>query len=185
MQNGRLSGDWEQQKLGGYAATMRAEDHGSVRAVGGGFVFVSDVTHRPTSFSVIAVPPAQTSSFAVQLGGEQGDGAIALTTPGYGQATLVGRSSGASGALAMIAGHWSARLSQGSSWAASILDVDAGGTYRYTLELHEAGILQAADGKWTRTPNGGAPVSGTYEFDGSDTVTFADQTGTTVWKRAE
>ena len=65
------------------------------------------------------------------------------------------------------------------------LDITADDRYRYSFHIAESGMWQAADGRWTRTPSGSVPVSGTYKFDGHDKVTCAGNGGTTIWKRAD
>ena len=65
------------------------------------------------------------------------------------------------------------------------LEISGNGHYRFRGELDENGMMTAADGKWTRTPQNGQPISGTYVFDGRDRVTAAAATGTTVWERTE
>jgi hypothetical protein len=46
-------------------------------------------------------------------------------------------------------------------------------------------VWQAADGKWTRTPQGALAASGTYQFKGSNQVSCAAASGVTVWSRVE
>ena len=65
------------------------------------------------------------------------------------------------------------------------LTITPDGHYRARFSMEETGIWQAADGKWTRTPQFGLAVSGTYQFDGRNKVTIAGTTGATVWKRAD
>ena len=65
------------------------------------------------------------------------------------------------------------------------LEIKNDGHYRFKGEIDEHGLMSAADGKWTRTPQVGPAVSGTYVFDSGDKVTCAAANGTTVWERTE
>jgi hypothetical protein len=63
------------------------------------------------------------------------------------------------------------------------LDITADGRYHYRFDIAESGIWQAAEGKWTRTPQGAPVVSGTYQFKGSNEVICVAAAGATTWSR--
>jgi len=80
-----------------------------------------------------------------------------------------------------VAAHWRSRDPNSSN--DSTLDIAADGHYTFRIVSTEKGIWQAADGKLTRTPQNGVPISGTYKFNGSSQVTVASSKDTYVFKR--
>jgi hypothetical protein len=148
----------------------------------------SDFTHDPVEFDYIASTPEQFGGSAVSLGGKSTDGAISLSGSAGSQSTLVGLSDGRPGEiLGPLMGHWYTDTPANPAIGAvkTYLDITHDGRYRYRFRIAESGMWQAADGKWTRTPQGGIPASGTYKFDGHDRVTCAAANGVTIWKRVE
>ena len=120
------------------------------------------------------------------MGGGLGDSAIAITAPSTAQSVLLGIAQGHKDeAIGPLIGHWHTHtLANGILGAVTTsLDVTDDGRYHYHFDIAESGIWQASNEKWTRTPQGATPVSGTYRFDGSDRVTCAAASGVTVWKR--
>jgi len=126
---------------------------------------------------------------AEDRGGKTTDGSIALAGSAGAQSVLVGNPSGAApnSPLSRVIGHWYTDTPANAAIGAvkTSLDITADGHYRYWFQIAESGLWQAADGKWTRTPSGSVPVSGTYKFDGHDRVTCASSVGSTVWKRID
>jgi hypothetical protein len=143
--------------------------------------FTSDITRQTTAFTFMRIDGASAASAASMLGGKSGDSAIAITAPGTVQSMLVGTPSGPTG----LAGHWYTHTPANGALGAvtTSLDITPDGRYHYRFNIAESGVWQAADGKWTRTPQGALPASGTYQFKGSDQVTCVAASGVTVWTR--
>jgi hypothetical protein len=187
LQGPDVTGGFEVDSLGQYKYSLAAEDYGTVTGAGNLVTFTSDITHVATTLRYLLVVPQAAQGFLSTLGGQAGEGAIALTPPPpMVQATLAGMPAGPNGGgIAPIVGHW--HVDTGANGAIAeihvSLDIGADGRYRFHGETRESGLWQAVDGKWTRTPQGAPPASGTYEFDGRNTVTCAGVTGTTVWSR--
>ncbi|HTC84025.1 MAG TPA: hypothetical protein VK683_06700, partial [Rhizomicrobium sp.] len=156
------------------------DDSGTVTAAGGnGLRFVSDLTHRETLFgyALLRDPPA---AAVLALGGNAGQSAITLTTPGTSLSMLVGTPGGG------IAGHWFTNTPAAGPLdaTATALDIAPDGHYHYRFRFSEAGTFQAADGKWIRSRPGAPPVNGNYTFYGNDRVKAAGGGGTTMWVRS-
>ena len=178
-----LVGNFEVTDLGRYKADFGGDDSGTVQLNGPGkATFTSDVSHQSTHVSYILVTGANAAGAVATLGGKSGESLIALTATGMQQSTLVGTPAGPG-----LAGHWYVHSPANpmSGAVTASLDITGDGHYRYHFLVEESGMWQAADGKWTRSPQGMTPVSGTYKFDGSREVTCVASNGTTVWKRVE
>jgi TIR domain len=183
IQAQRMSGNFQVSDLGQYKADFGGDDSGTVRASGSSkLTFTSDISHQSTEFEYIIVNSATASSAVSSLGGQPGEGAIAITAPGTQQSMLVGKSGGAG-----LTGHWYTHTPANPAIGAvtTSLDVTPDGRYHYHFAIGESGVWQAADGKWTRSPQGMMPTSGTYKFNGADRVTCAASNGATVWKRVD
>jgi len=190
VQGDKLDGSFDVTDLGQYKYVWGAQDHGTVKASGREkMILTSDITHQSTEFSYITTSPEQFGAYAGSLGGKPTDGSIALSSAGGAQSMLVGNPSGAApgDALGAVIGHWYTDTPANAAIGAvkTSLDITADGHYRYSFHIAESGMWQAADGRWTRTPSGSVPVSGTYKFDGHDRVTCAGNGGTTIWKRVD
>ncbi|HVZ68031.1 MAG TPA: toll/interleukin-1 receptor domain-containing protein [Rhizomicrobium sp.] len=190
VQGDKLDGRFEVNDLGQYKYSWSAEDHGTVKASGPGrMIMTSDITHQSTEFSYLTTTSAVFGAYAASLGGKPTDGSIALSYPGGAQSVLVGNPSGAApdSPLSRVIGHWFTDTPANAAIGAvkTSLDITPDGRYRYYFQIAESGMWQAADGKWTRTPSGSVPVTGTYKFDGHDRVICASNGGTTIWKRLD
>lgn len=175
--------------LGQYHYVSTAEDTGTVAADGNdGLKFTSDITHVTTRVEYFLLEPQYAASMVQAYGGNSGDMGLTLNPPfPMVQATLVGMplARGFGGGIDRVAGTWRFRalgnpMLQGTQVT---LEITGDGRYRFKGELDESGMMTAADGKWTRTPQNGQPITGTYVFDGRDKVTAAAANGTTVWER--
>ncbi len=189
VQGQKLTGSFEVGDLGQYKYVGAGDDTGTVKADGQNrIIMTSDLTHEATVFTYIASSAASFGAYAGSLGGKPTDGAIALSSSGGAQSMLVGTSTGNPGeAIGPLVGHWYTNTPANPAIGAvkTSLDIGHDGRYHYHFEIAENGMWQAADGKWTRTPQGGIPTSGTYKFDGRDSVTSAAANGVTVWKRID
>lgn len=184
LAGGKLTGSMDINELGNYKYVWGGEDHGTVAPKGGsGLTFTSDITHGSQDFNYLLSTAATFGAYAPQLGGNSSDGSIALQYPGSSQSILVGNPSGASGPLARVAGHWHADTNTVIGAVKTALDITPDGHYTYTFSIAETGMFDAKDGKWTRTPQGGAPIGGTYKFDGRNKVAVATSQGSSDWKR--
>ena len=134
------------------------------------------------AFTFSRIDGANAAGAANALGGKAGDSAIALNGPGM-QSMLVGTPSVPAG----LAGHWYTHTPANGLLGAvtTSLDITQDGSYHYRFSIAETGMWQAADGKWTRTPQGAPVVSGTYQFKGSDQVICVAAAGATTWVRTE
>jgi hypothetical protein len=183
----KLSSNFEVDELSQYKYDWGGDDTGIVAANGpGSIIFTSDLTHQSTAFSYIVINSQNAASFAAQLGGVAGDSAIAITAPATAQSVLLGTAQGREGeAIGPLVGHWYTHAPANGILGAvtTSLDVTHDGHYHYHFDIAESGIWQASDGKWTRTPQGALPASGTYRFDGSNRVTCAATNGVTTWNR--
>jgi TIR domain len=187
MRAQKLSGTFEVGELGQYKYDWGGDDTGTVTASRlGTAIFSSDLTHQSTAFNYFVIDPQNAASFAPELGGRTGDSAIAITAPGTTQSVLLGTPQGREGkAIGPLVGHWYTHT-QANGLLGDVttsLDITDDGRYRYHFDIAESGIWQASNGKWTRTPAGSTPVSGTYKFDDRNHVTCVAATGTTVWAR--
>ena len=179
----KLVGNFEVNDLGRYKADFGGDDSGTMRLNGPGkATFTSDISHRSIEVSYLSVTGANAVGAVQALGGQSGESLIALTATGMQQSTLIGTPAGPG-----LAGHWYIHSPANPMLGAATntLDITGDGHYRYHFSIAESGVWQAADGKWTRSPQGMTPVSGTYKFSGSSEVTCVATNGTTVWKRAE
>lgn len=184
MQSGKLDGNFETNDVGQYKFDWGGVDTGTAQLTGrGSMTFTSDITHQSTVFTVMRIDGTNATNVANVLGGKPGDSAIALSAPATAQSMLVGTPAGPAG----LAGHWYTHTPANGILGAvtTSLDISADGRYRYSFNIAESGLWQAADGKWSRTPQGALPVNGTYQFKGSDQVTCIATTGATVWSRVE
>ncbi len=184
FQGGKLTGNLEVGDVGQYKFDWGGDDTGTVSLTGRNVMtFTSDITHQANPFTFMRIDGANAASAAAMLGGKSGDSAIAITAPGTVQSMLVGTPAAPSG----LAGHWYTHTQANGALGAvtTSLDITGDGRYHYRFNIAETGIWQAADGKWTRTPQGALPASGTYQFKGSDQVTCAAASGVTVWERAD
>jgi len=190
VQGDKLDGSFDVTDLGQFKYSWSAEDHGTVQATGPlAMRITSDITHQSTDFTYLVSTAATFGAYAPTLGGKTTDGSIALAGPAGAQSVLVGNPSGnvPRNPLSRVIGHWYTDTPANPAIGAvkTSLDITADGHYRYWFQIAESGMWQAADGKWTRTPSGSVPVSGTYKFDGHDRVTCASSAGTTIWKRVD
>jgi hypothetical protein len=116
-------------------------------------------------------------------GGSPGDQGLLLNPPSpYQQVSMVGKPAGAG-----LAGAWRFKNQVNGMVVTPQVTLSIGndGRYGFRADLNEKGLWTAADGKWTRAPQGvSEEVRGTYAFDGDDRVTVAAANGATVWARA-
>jgi hypothetical protein len=182
-----VSGRLQVGDLGEYKYSWSAADAGSVSSSGPGTVaFTSDYSHSSSPFTYMATTPREIGQSVTMLGGKLGDAAIALSSSSGSQSMLVGTPDNAGDeAFAPLVGHWYTDTPANYSIGAvkTSLDIGHDGRYRYAFTISETGLWQAADGKWTRTPQGGMPVTGTYKFDGHDSVSCAASTGVAIFTR--
>jgi hypothetical protein len=182
LQARKLSGTLHVGDLGRYNSDSGGDDTGTVTMNGAGQVtFTSDLTHQSDAFTYYVLHGAEAAPAALALGGRSGDSALALNRPGAGLSMLAGAPN-ATG----LAGHWTTHAPASGVLGAitTTLDVMADGRYHYHFDIAEAGNWQAANGRWTTTPENAAARTSNYKFDGSDRVTLASDIGTWVWKRA-
>jgi hypothetical protein len=183
----KLNSGFEVGELGQYKYDWGGDDTGTIAASSSGsMILTSDITHQSTVFSYMVMNPPSAASFAPMLGGQVGDSAIAITAPATSQSVLLGTAQGREGeAIGPLVGHWYTHTPANGMLGAvtTSLDVTHDGHYHYHFDIAESGIWQASDGKWTRTPQGAMPVSGTYKFDGGDRVTCVAPNGVTAWNR--
>lgn len=184
MATGQVSATFETDDVGAYTLVTQAEDHGTVQLTSKNITFESDLDHAKISAGYFFLDPQSTQGMAVTNGGAPGDGGLVMDPPfPLTQTTYVGRPDPkASGPTAKIAGTWHFRGLSGAK-ADNTLVITADGHYRYSLVVKEQGVWQAADGKFSRTPQNGVAINGTYKFDGSSRVTTASPKDTYVWKK--
>ena len=178
----KLSGTLHIGDLGRYNSDGGGDDTGTVTLNGPGqAIFTSDLSHTATSFTYHVLHGAAAAPAALVLGGQSGDSALALNSPGTSLSMLVG-APGAAG----LTGHWTTRTPPNGKvgTVTTSLDVTADGHYHYHFDIAESGSWQAADNRWTTTPENAAARTSGYKFDGSDRLTMASDLGTSVWKRA-
>jgi hypothetical protein len=186
LASGKLTGSMEVNDLGNYKYVWGGEDHGTVAPTGREqLTFTSDITHQSQDFNYLLSTSATFGAYASELGGNSSDGSIALQYPGSSQSILVGNPSGASGPLSRVAGHWYTDTPSNAAIGAvkTALDITPDGHYTYKFTIAETGMFDAKDGKWTRTPQGGVPIGGTYKFSGRNKVTAASAQGSSDWRR--
>jgi hypothetical protein len=87
-----------------------------------------------------------------------------------------------------LVGEWFIDMNPGR-W---IWEIGAGGTYQFHSEAPDlapthAGVISAADGKWTLSATAGIADSdgGTYQILGPDKVTMTGKLGTATWRRVQ
>lgn len=189
LEGPNIQGTLEVSELGQYHYTSTAEDTGTVVADGkDGLKFTSDINHVTTRVEYFLLEQQYAASMVQAYGGNPGDMGLTINPPfPMAQATLVGMplARGFGGGVDRVAGTWRFRalgnpMLQGTQVT---LEITGDGKYRFKGELEENGMMTAADGKWTRTPQNGQPINGTYAFDGRNKVTTAAANGTTVWER--
>ncbi|MGA7790688.1 MAG: toll/interleukin-1 receptor domain-containing protein [Xanthobacteraceae bacterium] len=185
----KLTGVFEVGELGQYKFDWGGQDTGTVApSPPDAMSFTSDITNQSTIFSYIVMEPQSAANFAAALGGRVGDSAIAMTAPGTAQSVLLGTAQGQRGeAIGPLVGHWYTHTPANGLLGAvtTSLDITPAGHYRYQFDIAETGLWQAADGKWTRMPEGGTPISGTYRFDNNNRVTCAAASGVATWSRMD
>jgi hypothetical protein len=176
--------------LGQYHYGLITEDTGTVTADGNeALKFTSDISHETTRVEYFLLEPQYAQSMATVYGGVTGDMGLVIN-PAFPmqQVTFVGTplAKGSGSGVGKVAGTWHyrdvgnpARLNTHVT-----LTIETDGHYKFTSDMNEQGMLNAADGKWTRTPQSGQPISGTYVFESRSKVTMAAANGTTVWERA-
>jgi hypothetical protein len=190
LKGNAITGSFEMSELGQYRYISAAEDTGTVSATKQEVTFTSDTTHEAKTMGYFLINAAMASGMVSAYGGQPGDQGLVLNPQApMVQASLVGKPLAAFGTpLQRIAGEWRFK-SQVNGMVATpqvVLTISEDGHYKFRGELDEQGLFTAADGKWTRTPQGAfQPVTGTYVFDGADRVTCAAANGTTIWVRAE
>ena len=177
--------------LGQYQYGLSAEDTGAVVADGNDALkFTSDISHVTTRVEYFMLEPQLATSMVNVYGGTAGDMGMVIN-PAFPmtQVTFVGTplGKGFGSGVAKVAGTWHFRdVTNAAGLGTQVtLTIESDGHYRFNSDMNEHGMLAAADGKWTRTPQSGLPVSGTYVFDGRSKVTCAAANGTTVWERAD
>ena len=184
-----IDGTLEVTTLGQYHYRSSAQDTGTVVADGkDGLRFTSDINHLTTRIEYFLIEPQYAQSLIGPYGGNTGDMGLVLNAPSpMVQATLVGMplARGFGTGVDKVVGTWRFRavgIPMMPNTAVE-LEISHDGRYRFKGETDEHGMMTAADGNWTRTPQTGPAVSGTYVFDGSGRVTCAAANGTTVWER--
>jgi len=87
-----------------------------------------------------------------------------------------------------LVGEWFIDMNPGR-W---IWEIGSGGTYQFHSEAPDlapthAGLISAADGKWTLNATAGVADSdgGTYQILGRDKVTMTGKLGTATWRRVQ
>ncbi len=170
--------------VGEYTLDITAEDHGIVALTDKTITFTSDLDHASLTTGYFFLGPQNAVSMVGAYGGHSGDDGLTMDPPlPLTQTTYVGTPDPkASGPTAKIAATWHFRNALGIA-SDNTLVITADGHYRYSLSVKERGVWQAADGKWSRTPQNGIQLAGTYKFDGSSRVTVAGSKDTFVWKR--
>lgn len=190
LRGGALTGAFEVDDLGQYKYISGAQDAGAVSATAQKVTFTSDTTRDAKTFEYFLINAQMAASMVSAYGGREGDQGLVLNPPSpWVQASLVGRPESAGGSpLQRISGEWRFKNQVNGMVATPqvTLTISSNGRYAFRADLDERGLWTAADGKWTRTPQGALqPVNGTYAFDGGERVTCAAANGTTVWVRAE
>ena len=183
MAGNRIAATFEVDDVGAYMLTIKGDDRGTVSLAGNKITFTSDIDHSSTTSEFWIVDSRGAQNFTGIYGGKAGDQMITLTPPApMAQTNFVGAPDAkATGPTAKLAAH--CRFRDPNSSNDSTLDITGGGHYTFHITSTEKGIWQAADGKFTRTPQNGVPINGTYRFDGSSQVTVASPKDTYVWKR--
>lgn len=184
MATGHITATFETDDVGAYKLITTAEDHGTVQLTSKNITFESDLDHAKITAGYFFLEPQYTQSMATAYGGEPGDSGLTMDPPfPLTQTTFVGKPDpNAAGPAAKIAATWHFRGMAGAQ-ADNTLVITADGHYRFQIVVKEQGVWQAADGKFTRTPQNGVPINGTYKFDGSSRVTTASPKDTYVWKK--
>lgn len=185
-----VHGTFEVDSVGRYELSLAATDRGAVTVEGNSATFTSDITDTATTLNFTIIQPNTAKDLIGELGGQPRESALLLmANPTSLQAMLAGKPMGPGpfGNFPPFAGKWHADVSANGTMAEThaVLDIDVDGRYQFRGETKESGLWEASDGKWTRKPQDAPAESGTYEFNGLNTVTTAGVTGTTVWKRAD
>jgi hypothetical protein len=184
-----MSGSFEVNELGQYRYISAADDTGWVSATKDRITFTSDATGDAKTMAYMLIDAMRAQAMVHAMRGELGDHGLLLNPMAPSQVGLIGKPESASGSpLQKLAGVWRSRSPfKGVAPSPEVaLTISANGRYHFRGELDERGIWTAADGKWTRAPQGTTqPISGTYVFDGRNRVTCAAAEGATVWVRAE
>lgn len=188
LQGNAVTGSFEVNDLGQYRYKSVAEDSGSVSASKDKVTFTSDTTREAKEMGYFLINAMMAQAMVNAYGGNEGDQGLVLNPSSpWAQVSLVGKPVNDSGTpLDRIAGTWRFKNQvNGMVQTPQVtLTISADGRYRFRGELDERGLWTAADGKWTRTPQGVfQPITGTYAFDGRDRVTCAAANGSTIWKR--
>ena len=184
QQGSKLDGNFDVSDTGQYKFDWGGDDTGTVQFSGrGGVTFTSDITRQAAPFTFLRIDGPNAAGAANVLGGKPGDSAIAINAPGTMQSMLVGTPAASQG----LAGHWYTHTPANGILGAvtTALDITPDGRYHYHFNIAESGMWQAADGKWTRTPQGAPVATGTYQFKGSNQVICVAVTGATTWSRVE
>ncbi|HEY4123725.1 MAG TPA: toll/interleukin-1 receptor domain-containing protein [Rhizomicrobium sp.] len=181
----KITATFEVEQLGQYVLTTTAEDRGTVSISAGKITFISDLDHTNTTAEYFLIDPRNNQGSAVSYGGTTDDQVLTMTpSMPMVQTSFVGKTDkNATGPTAKIAAHWVFHDRTTVVPSDSDLTITGDGHYRFHTTVHERGIWQAADGKWSRTSQNVPQISGTYIFDGSSKVTVASSTGTIVWTR--
>jgi hypothetical protein len=190
------TGSLEIEPLGQYRWSSSVEDKGRIAAGDGArpsfplvgrYEFVSELTGKAipvsTLYALENLDPA--------YGGKPGAGGFVTDHPMI-RCMLLGKASEepAPPAYQGIVGEWSCDAkTPGQGTTRNTVTIGVDGSYRILVTVEEIGLWEAQEGKWTRTPSGiqpnlaVPPLSGSYSFEDSDTLSYGSPSGTMILKR--
>jgi hypothetical protein len=166
---------------GQYRYAAAVEDHGTLSlGANGNLTFTSAISKIADTRRAILYAPDKVLTDPSNLGGQPGDSELDLEAPNHLGSVFVGKPTKG------IVGRWRTTQIQLAyrMWDTE-LTITAEGSYRYRLSRVEAGILEAANGKWTATFGSGPPDIANYRFDGPDAVTVNWPIGSIAFQRAK
>ena len=172
-----VAASFEVSRVGQYTYSVSAEDHGSVAITAKNVTFTSALNNKSVSGSYM-LEPASTVGALSWVGGELGDSGLFLRGNSW-QIDFAGKPTSG------LIGQWHEKNALiGYDPYVIDLDIAADATYRLRVSRSETGLFEAENGKWTRTPNAGPPVSGSYTFAGANLVTVVSSNSSIRWKRS-
>lgn len=188
------SATFEVTDIGQYAFSIAGEDHGTVALAPGrqppsamlaGYCRGDNVKCGALTFTSAFAHKAITCGYMTSAyksdngtidGGKPGEYTLMIASQNW-WANFYGASPDS------VAGHWHNQTLIWRDLYDLTLDITAVGAYRLRLSRAEHGLFQAAAGKWTQTPSGGPPATGSYEFSGPNHVTQVSSRSSIQWQR--
>ena len=173
----KVTANFEVSSVGQYSYGISAEDHGTIVITPKNVTFTSQLNNKSVtgSYTLEAASVAGTLSW---VGGQPGDSGLFLQGNAW-QIDFAGKPTNG------VIGQWHDKNAMiGYDTYALDLDIGVDSTYRLRVSRAETGLFEAKNGRWTRTPNAGPPVSGTYTFSSADLVTMVSSNSSIRWRRS-